>query len=450
MVPGPQLLARGSGVLGAGQPHEGDDGVTPAQPRPDVRGDALVGQHQPGRRPLAHVAEPVQRVTAQLVRAEHEQRVPPGHPGPRPVAGVTVPGVTVQQVGQRDRQVGAEHPAARRAHPLIQRDHAQRAARRRHEPGAGRGELAQPGLQDPGPVKGRITGRTGLADRGGYRRPQVRQGLAAEPAGQVEPGQVAGQHPDQRVGTAGPRDAEQVQRDRGAGQVEYRDLASRGQLAGGGRGEHRGPAGERAARDVRAVRVRRDADRVPAFLPFVGEPPDLPLLHLGRVLGLPGKQAALLRLPGPADPRAFVGHPQAQGALALPEGVPADRRDQRAAGHPEPGKESAESAGGAERDQHQAERDGDGERGLQRPVELALLAALSGRPVRAEPFGFRRRGTARRRPRIRVGHSVLPAQPELADTRRGHHDRGDQTLVFGPERKRRVTSPPADTPATLM
>src|SRR6185437_4246958 len=81
------------------------------------------------------------------------------------------------------------------------------------------------------------------------------------------------------------------------------------------------------------------------------------------------------------------------------------------------GDERAERTGRAERGQHHAEDDGDGERRLQRPVELVLLAALRGYPVRAEPLGFWRGGPARRRPRIRVRGRVLPSQLELAGGR---------------------------------
>ena len=96
---------------------------------------------------------------------------------------------------------------------------------------------------------------------------------------------------------AGPGEADQVQGDRALGQVEHRDLAARGQPVRAGRGEHRGPAGERAAGDVYAVHPVRRADRVPAFLMLVGDPELLPLPHPGRVLGLPGEEPALLGRP---------------------------------------------------------------------------------------------------------------------------------------------------------
>ena len=70
------------------------------------------------------------------------------------------------------------------------------------------------------------------------------------------------------------------------------------------------------------------------------------------------------------------------------------------------------TAGGAERERRQAERDGDAEGRLQRPVEQALLAALGRRPVGVEPFLRGRRGTARRRPGLRVRSRVLPAQAQ--------------------------------------
>src|SRR5204862_179967 len=86
---------------------------------------------------------PVWPLREQLVRAEHEQRVPPGLPR----LGVA------QQVGQRDREVGREHPAPHGAHPPAQGDHAQRAAWQRSQRAAYRRELAQLGFQDPGPLE---------------------------------------------------------------------------------------------------------------------------------------------------------------------------------------------------------------------------------------------------------------------------------------------------------
>src|SRR6185312_15828571 len=117
-------------------------------------------------------------------------------------------------------------------------------------------------------------------------------------------------------------------------------------------------------------------------------------------LGLPGVKPALLGRPELADPRLLGGQPRPERALTLPEGVSADRSDQRAADHPEPGQQDAEHADEAERERRQAERDDDAEDRLQWPVEQALLAALGRRPLGVEAFGLRWRGTARRRARL--------------------------------------------------
>ena len=104
------------------------------------------------------------------------------------------------------------------------------------------------------------------------------------------------QHPDQRVDARRAREADQVERDRALGQVKHGDLGARGQPVRARRGEHRGPAGKRAAGDVQAVHPVRHANGVPAFLILIGEPEGLPFPRPGGVLGLPG-EAALLRRP---------------------------------------------------------------------------------------------------------------------------------------------------------
>ena len=271
------------------------------------------------------------------------------------------------------------------------------------------GEHVDDPLQDGG-VQGQVARRSLLVGHAGHLGQQVGEGVPAEARADVEPGQVVGQHPDQRAGARGAREADQVLGDRPLGQVEHRDLAARGQPVRAGRGERRGPAGERAAGQVHPVHPGRRAGRVPAFLMLVGDAQRLPFPHLAGVLGLPGVQAALLGGPSPAHPRLLVGQPRPERPLTLPQGVPANPGDQRAADHPEPGHQGVEHAGRAEREHQQAERDGDTAGRLQRPVDPALLMTLGRRPVGVEPFGLRRGRPPRRRPRIRGRSDILPAQ----------------------------------------
>jgi len=82
----------------------------------------------------------------------------------------------------------------------------------------------------------------------------VGEPLGVRKAGaEVEPGQVAGQDPDQRLdpGLGGHR--EQVLGHRTLGEVEHGDVATRGQPRRGDHGEQRGPAGQRAAGHVHPV-----------------------------------------------------------------------------------------------------------------------------------------------------------------------------------------------------
>ena len=104
-VLGAELLAGRLGVLGVAEPHEGHRGVAAAQPLLDLRRHGPVGENQPGPGALAGVGQPVEQITAQPVRAEHEQRVLPRRPG-RAARSAWV---------MRDGQVGAEHLALDRA-----------------------------------------------------------------------------------------------------------------------------------------------------------------------------------------------------------------------------------------------------------------------------------------------------------------------------------------------
>ena len=78
-------------------------------------------------------------------------------------------------------------------------------------------------------------------------------------------------------------EAGQVGRDGPAGQVDDRRLAVRGEPVGGGHGQHRRPAGQRAARDVHPVDPVGNGDGVPPLLAHEGGPLLLPLADLPRV-----------------------------------------------------------------------------------------------------------------------------------------------------------------------
>src|ERR1019366_9970049 len=93
------------------------------------------------------------------------------------------------------------------------------------------------------------------------------------------------------------------------------------------RGEHRGPAGQRAPGAVAPVDAARRADRVPPLLVLVGDAERLPLPDPGGVFGLPGEQLALLGRAYPPDPGPLIGQPGGQRSLTLPDGVPAYGRD---------------------------------------------------------------------------------------------------------------------------
>src|SRR5207302_881394 len=119
-----------------------------------------------------------------------------------------------------------------------------------------------------------------------------------------------------------------------------------------------------------------------------------------------------------ADPRPLVGQPRPQRALTLPDGVSADSRDERAADHREPSRENVQPADGAERERHQADNDGDGERRLQRAVEQALLTTLGRRAARTgRPCPSRARYPGSR---SRPGPAAAPCprdpRPRLART----------------------------------
>ena len=189
------------------------------------------------------------------------------------------------------------------------------------------------------------------------------------------------------------------------------------------RGEHgrqRGPAGQRATRDIEPVDHAGQGHPVPLPLRLEGPGAGLPVTEPPGVLLLPAGQPALLGRAGPGHAPLFRRHPGAQ--------VPEATRDTTGTRHRD-GQETRDPGGGQRRVQHagRAQRPGQGGQrgacrgaGLQRPARRALLALLGQHPPGIQPLRNGRDRAPRRRARIRVHQRVLPAEVDPVLPRGGH------------------------------
>ena len=224
------------------------------------------------------------------------------------------------------------------------------------------------------------------------------------------------QHPDGRR-CAACRCAEggQVGRDGPAGQVDDGHLPARGEPVGGGHGQHRRPAGQRAARDVHPVDAVGNGDGVPPLLAREGGPLLLPLAGPLRVLGLRLVQPGLLVRAEPLDPHPLGIDPPPQYPLPLPDRVAAQPCGQQAGGDGRRGDDGGHPPGGdagRERERDHGRRAG---REPQWPPDEAFFPALRRQPVAGQRLPLGRNRPARRRSRIGGRGRVLPPQVQ-----RGH------------------------------
>ena len=278
------LLAGRLGVLGVAEAHHRQRRVPAAEPLRDVRRYRPVGDDQPGPGGLARAREPVGHLAGQRLRPGHADGVPPRPPraglaeqvGERhhdvgrqhavaEGAAAGIRGHHPQPARWHRDRVAAEavqHPQPRLQCPGPLDDHPVRGAAAeqrgdavklaRGEPAPAdvlprvphlcqrpqrRGHLAdlrpvpehlkQPGQQRVIGCRIVAAGRGPVRGRAGSQ--DVRQGRGGQADAEIEPGQVAGQHPDERAGPHLPGQRDQVTRDGALGQVEDRDRVPAGQ-----------------------------------------------------------------------------------------------------------------------------------------------------------------------------------------------------------------------------
>ena len=117
-------------------------------------------------------------------------------------------GAAAEHHGQLvDLRLGKEPPAGILARVADLTEHPQCGVDLRHRRVAV--QQADDALEN-GVVTGHPLGRTLLVPRTGGQRQQVRERRRGQPGAQVHPGQIVGQHPDQRVDPGAAGDGEEV------------------------------------------------------------------------------------------------------------------------------------------------------------------------------------------------------------------------------------------------
>lgn len=273
-----------------------------------------------------------------------------------------------------------------------------------------RGALAEH-LDDPlqdGVVEREVAGAALLLTRAHHQRQHVGQGLAAEPPGGVQPRQVGGQHPHQRVVAARGGQAEQVVRDRALGEVDHGQPGARREPGRAHRGDRGRPARQRAAHHVDPVHVGRYGDGVPLALARVGALPALPVAVGGEVGRLGGVALTLPGGPEPLGPGALLGQPRPYGEFVLPERVAGDAEHDRAGDHRHRGERPRQHA-----DEPAQQEEGHADAPARRRDAQRAARQVLARP----PFERRRlRGLRRLRPpgrRARVGMHLCVAPADV-------------------------------------
>jgi len=171
---GADLLACRLGVFRVAKAHEGDGGVTAADPLPDMRRHRAVGHHQARAARLAGVGEAVEHVGPQPLGPKQEQRVPPG-------GGATGGRHPPDQVGERRDGEAAEGGRRLRACPPVDRHYPQ--------PATGQADRLGPHAAEPAQL--RLKAQRALKDHpvdgapAEQRRQRGRLALGQQPGRQV-------------------------------------------------------------------------------------------------------------------------------------------------------------------------------------------------------------------------------------------------------------------------